>query len=1011
VPPQLYRCGHCEAMFEDLTSLEAHIDACAGNQEQAGAQEGYQCSLCWENGEVLIVTTVEAFNAHTAEVHGDESVVEVAEGEVQLEESGGGLDNAMGQVEEMAEPPLDSKYLMEKVVGDETGMMVLNLNDEENPDIGTTEVFVNAASPHHDGNHNSIDEGESGHICSICQNGFANEILLEEHKREHPTCPICFSKLLSRAHYKDHIEEHPNCSHCGVKVAGNIELENHLLFEHVISNNQQTAEKSPEEKLEEGSHDKLTTNQSLQEGNVAPTRQTCTGGGVEARRIHSVLSLANPELEVEIVTQAPVLPEEQVAYVCPAFDDSLKVPIDKGKAYPLSVGGSEGIFELSVKCQFCRETFPSMEELADHVAQKHSEVEEDSGKSAVDPGNRVKVGAGLEQKMIRPRIQEMSANPPFFCDACPDKREFQKVLHLKRHVDKEHPVEIQGGVQFQCQLCKHLPFLQLDTLQRHMGVEHGHVEKHTYACPLCENSYEGLGRGKGKRVGEGALKLRDHMRRHDAVHPRIFGCSICKGSFSVNAVLFTHTKKCDGTPPEDSTLKVPKPAVSITLNPQSECLTFRCVKCVTTFSSHELFACHPCNLETEGINKYHCAQCGDTFEAKTDFKKHMAVCERNMKKGEGKRRRGVRKPRKRKAKVELQELQLQVEDGVQLFADYNLNNFVGHRSEVSSGGVDMEAGEGLQVVESCSQALVAATWDCRACHIQYSDQVELAHHYQESGKCRETLAGVSQMEQAPALLEPAQSLGGEFHCLPCNYSSEVSHHYQRHLKSQKHQRMVAESRAMLSEEAAVMQCAKQTVKVELEEEPSSSGFYQCLQCEYSGKDHTNYLRHLKTQKHKKSMMEERAQSEEENSRTTAKKRTSASAATVVTSSGRKVIPKRFIGDYEEPDVRQSRSGKRRKIESGNSPDFAISRGKVKKKEDPLKDDHEVGAPLKQWSCGFCPILSSSPKELFTHMVTHVPPEVLDSAGVQPDQGWCPFCPGPVGLARAKNHMSVVHPHA
>ena len=28
----LRRCGHCEAMFEDLASLEAHIDACAGNQ-------------------------------------------------------------------------------------------------------------------------------------------------------------------------------------------------------------------------------------------------------------------------------------------------------------------------------------------------------------------------------------------------------------------------------------------------------------------------------------------------------------------------------------------------------------------------------------------------------------------------------------------------------------------------------------------------------------------------------------------------------------------------------------------------------------------------------------------------------------------------------------------------------------------------------------------------------------------------------------------------------------------
>ena len=181
-------------------------------KEQGWAQEGYQCSLCWANGEVLIVTTVDAFNAHTAEVHGGESVPEVAESEVQFEEGGGGLDKEIELVEEVAELPLDSTYLVEEVVGGEsvpevaevevqleeggghldkeielmeevaeppldpkylvedvegggTGMMVSNLNDEENPDIGTTEIFVDAG-PHYDGNHNSVDEGGIGHICT-----------------------------------------------------------------------------------------------------------------------------------------------------------------------------------------------------------------------------------------------------------------------------------------------------------------------------------------------------------------------------------------------------------------------------------------------------------------------------------------------------------------------------------------------------------------------------------------------------------------------------------------------------------------------------------------------------------------------------------------------------------------------------------------------------------------------------------------------------------------------------
>ena len=164
--------------------------------------------------------------------------------------------------------------------------------------------------------------------------------------------------------------------------------------------------------------------------------------------------------------------------------------------------------------------------------------------------------------------------------------------------------------------------------------------------------------------------------------------------------------------------------------------------------------------------------------------------------------------------------------------------------------------------------------------ILLSLQVELAHHYQESGKCREKLAGVSQ-KPAAALLQPAHSLSGEFHCLPCNYSSEKSRHYQRHLKSQKHQRIVAESRAVVTTEPEVMDFDKEAVKVELEEQPSSSGLYQCLLCDYSGKDHKNYVKHLNTQKHQRNVTEERIQAGEEKGVTLARK---AGASTVVTSS-------------------------------------------------------------------------------------------------------------------------------
>ena len=88
-------------------------------------------------------------------------------------------------------------------------------------------------------------------------------------------------------------------------------------------------------------------------------------------------------------------------------------------------------------------------------------------------------------------------------------------------------------------------------------------------------------------------------------------------------------------------------------------------------------------------------------------------------------------------------------------------------------------------------------------------------------------------------------------------------------------------------------------------------------------------------------------------------------APTVTSSGRKVIPKRFIGEEEEPDAKQGHSVKKRKVENGSSSALSGLRGMENRGED--QRDQVAGAPLSQWTCQFCSFLSSSPKELFTHM--------------------------------------------
>ena len=133
-------------------------------------------------------------------------------------------------------------------------------------------------------------------------------------------------------------------------------------------------------------------------------------------------------------------------------------------------------------------------------------------------------------------------------------------------------------------------------------------------------------------------------------------------------------------------------------------------------------------METEGINKFHCAQCGDSFEGKNEFKRHKVECERNRKHEDGRRRKGFRKPRsdkgrpKKRKEVKPQVDDVQLQDGFQVFADHNLNNYVGFGLEGNSIQVELGAGEGVQGLESTTEP-VLATWDCKACLIQCSDQV------------------------------------------------------------------------------------------------------------------------------------------------------------------------------------------------------------------------------------------------------------------------------------------------
>ena len=259
--------------------------------------------------------------------------------------------------------------------------------------------------------------------------------------------------------------------------------------------------------------------------------------------------------------------------------------------------------------------------------------------------------------------------------------------------------------------------------------------------------------------------------------------------------------------------------------------------------------------------------------------------------------------------------------------------------------------------------------------------MQLANHYHESAKCRGLLASNSAEKQDLASQEHLQTVDGEFHCLPCGYSSKLRHNYLKHLKSQRHQTCLAESRgekpATKEEWEQMMAIRHQSAKPEEEEgrtqgvvTPSMSGMYQCLPCEYVGKNVKQYNQHLRSKKHKNLVKEVRCQSigEEEYKET---KMQALKKAPTVTSSGRKVIPKRFIGEDDDSDGREKVPRKRRRVGSvvkrESSHNVPKVRGIVKRKEDQQEVVQGDVAPPREWTCQFCFAVSWSPEQFFLHL--------------------------------------------
>jgi len=219
-------------------------------------------------------------------------------------------------------------------------------------------------------------------------------------------------------------------------------------------------------------------------------------------------------------------------------------------------------------------------------------------------------------------------------------------------------------------------------------------------------------------------------------------------------------------------------------------------------------------------------------------------------------------------------------------------------------------------------------------------------------------------------------------CLPCLFTSADKYHFDRHLECKRHIKQVAEHND------------RQT-----REQLEDSRLYSCEHCGLGFKDLACLDEHLVEHK------EEELKHKEEDLKESLDDDPSKEDGPV-SRSGRKIKVKRF-----HDSTLATPSPKRRHV----------SRDKVDTFNDTLANTGLAKMPRKQTAsfspmvtCDICPATFPCHTDLFHHMVTHVPEDVLacSTSSSTPSSlselGWCPHCPGPVLLSEAEEHMVNRH---